>query len=114
MCSARETAISSSTLPPEYINATTAPASRWPSASAAVMDTSAIASTPSRPASKSQPCQRGRHQAHGHSNASKKEPAEYLQRGPLDLRERRLDLCQGHTSTGERGSCFERAIDKTG
>ena len=48
--SARATAISSSTLPPEYISATTAPASGWPSASAALIDTSAIASTPSRPA----------------------------------------------------------------
>ena len=52
-CSARATAISSSTLPPEYISATTAPASGWPSASAALIDTSAIASTPSRPARKS-------------------------------------------------------------
>ena len=52
-CSARETAMSSSMLPPEYISATTAPASGWPSASAAVIERSAIASTPSRPASKS-------------------------------------------------------------
>ena len=52
-CSARATAISSSTLPPEYISATTAPASGWPSASAALIDTSAIASTPNRPARKS-------------------------------------------------------------
>ena len=52
-CSARATAMSSSTLPPEYISATTAPASGWPSASAALIDTSAIASTPSRPAMRS-------------------------------------------------------------
>ena len=52
-CSARAIAISSSTLPPEYISATTAPASGWPSASAALIDTSAIASTPNRPARKS-------------------------------------------------------------
>ena len=51
--SARATATSSSTLPPEYISATTAPASGWPSATAALIDTSAIASTPSRPASRS-------------------------------------------------------------
>jgi hypothetical protein len=52
-CSARATAITSSTLPPEYISATTAPASGWPSTNAALIDTSAIASTPNRPARKS-------------------------------------------------------------
>jgi hypothetical protein len=47
-CSARSTAKSSSTLPPEYISATTAPASGSPKASAALIDKSAITSTPKR------------------------------------------------------------------
>ena len=45
--------MSSSMLPPEYISATTAPASGSPSASAAVIDRSAMASTPKRPAKRS-------------------------------------------------------------
>ena len=48
--SARPTAKSSSTVPPAYMMATTTPASVWPSASAAAIDTNATASTPILPA----------------------------------------------------------------
>ena len=51
--SARATAKSSSTLPPAYMTATTTPARFSPSASAADIETNAIASTPMRPARKS-------------------------------------------------------------
>ena len=51
--SARETANSSSALPPEYMTATTIAARFSLSASAPIMERSATASTPSRPARKS-------------------------------------------------------------
>ena len=51
--SARATAKSSSTLPPAYMTATTAPARVSPSASAPDIETKATASTPMRPARKS-------------------------------------------------------------
>ena len=51
--SARVTAKSSSTVPPAYIRATTAPASGSPSASAPAIDSSAMASMPIRPAARS-------------------------------------------------------------
>ena len=66
-CSARATAISSSTLPPEYISATTAPASGWPSTSAALIDTSAIGidAEPSGQKSRSDRDRKARHHRNG-------------------------------------------------
>ena len=80
-CAARATAISSSTLPPEYISATTAPASGWPSASAALIDTSAIASTPSLPAKKSRTIETA---SPGHDRRGRKPPEQVGEVGPAE------------------------------
>ena len=86
--SARATAMSSSTLPPAYMTATTTPARFSPSARAPDIETKATASTPMRPAKKSRIMETSRPTTTGAVPAAQAHHANALRPAPHAMRPR--------------------------